>query len=311
MKLMARPTALIAGAAIAVAVAAPGWAQDTDADAPTADAPASEAGAQDGTEPTRFVDVDAGTVMATVNGEVVTLGHVIAAKNTLPQQYQALPNDVLLQALVDQLIQQTVLGQAMGEMTRRAQIQLDNERRAITATEKLDEIIAGAVDEDAVQAAYDATYSSAEPMQEWNASHILVETEDDAQALVEELKGGADFAELAKEKSTGPSGPNGGELGWFSPGMMVKPFEDAVAKMQVDEIAGPIETQFGWHVIKLNDARMKGAPALDEVRDDIVSQLQNDAVELALSTLLDAATVERTDISVIDPNVLSDPEILN
>ena len=300
MKLMVKSTALLAGAAIAFAAAGASWAQDA--------APAAEP-AEGGSE--AVTDVSADTVVATVNGEVITLGHLVVARYALPDQFQQLPNEVLFDALIDQLIQQTVLGQAMGEMTRRAQVQLDNERRSIVAAEQIGKVVSDAVTDEAIAAAYDAEYADAEPSQEWDASHILVETEEEAADLLEELEGGADFAELARTKSTGPSGPNGGALGWFGPGMMVKPFEDAVTGMEVGAVAGPIETQFGWHVVKLNDARMKGAPPLDEVRADIVSKLENDAVEQALAALLGAAEVERADVSGIDPNVLSDPSILD
>ncbi|SMH45293.1 peptidylprolyl isomerase [Maritimibacter sp. HL-12] len=282
MKILPKTTTLLAGAALMLVASAPLRAEES-----------------------------ADTVMAVVNGDEITLGHVIAARFALPEDYQALPNDVLLPGLIEQLIQQTVLGQAIEEMSARAKIQLDNERRAIVATEKLDEVISGAVDDAKVQAAYDETYADAEPTQEWNASHILVETEEEAQALVDELAGGAEFPVLAREHSTGPSGPSGGELGWFGPGMMVEPFEVAVADMDVGDVAGPVQTEFGWHVLKLNDARMKGAPALDEVRGEIEEQLENDAVEQALATLLDAATIERTDVEAIDPDVLSDVSLLD
>jgi peptidyl-prolyl cis-trans isomerase C len=286
MKTLAKTTALLASAALTLVVSGPLRAEEAT--------PSS-----------------ADTIVATVNGEAITLGHVIAARFALPEQFQTLPNDVLLPGIVEQLIQQTVLGQAIEEISNRAQIQLDNERRAIVATEKLDEVISGAVDDAKVQAAYDAAYADAEPTQEWNASHILVETEEEAQALIEELAGEADFSALAREHSTGPSGPSGGELGWFGPGMMVEPFETAVTGMEAGAVAGPVQTQFGWHVIKLNETRMKGAPELDEVRGDIEAELENDAVEQALAALLDAASIERSDIESIDPNVLSDVSLLD
>lgn len=296
MKFTAKIPVLLAGGALAFTLAAPLRAQDAEPAAePTAEA----------------VTAGADTVVATVNGEDITIGHVVAARSSLPEQYRALPNEVLFDALIEQLVQQTVLSQAMGEMTLRAQTELDNERRSIVAAEKIGEVVSGAVSEEAVQAAYDATYSDAEPSQEWNASHILVETEEEAAALIEELAGGADFAELAREKSIGPSGPNGGELGWFGPGMMVKPFEDAVTTMEVGAVSEPVQTQFGWHVVKLNEARMKGAPPLDEVRGEIIAKLEEDAVEQALQALLAAATIERPDISGIDPNVLTDPAIFD
>lgn len=295
MKFMVKPTALLAGAAIAFAATGPLRAQEAETAAET---------------PAEMQDVTADTVIATVNGEDITIGHLVLARFSLPDQYQSLPNEVLFEGLIDQLIQQTVLGQAAGELTRRAQIQLDNKRREIVAAEEIGNVVAEAVTEEAIAAAYDADYADVEPSQEWDASHILVETEDEAKALLDELEAGADFAELAKTKSTGPSGPNGGALGWFGPGMMVKPFEDAVSGMKPGDVAGPIQTQFGWHVVKLNDVRMKGAPPLEDVRDEIVKKLENDAVEQALATLLDAAEIERADVSTIDPNVLSDASIL-
>lgn len=294
-------SSLLIATALTLCTALPGIAQDTAA-------PAAGTANDESAAP---VVVNADTVLATVNGQDITVGHVIAARMSLPDQYQAMPAEVLFPGLVEQQIQQTVLSQAMGEMNRRAEVQLDNEKRAIVATEKLDEVIAGAVDEAKVQAVYDADYANAEPTKEWDASHILVKTEEEAKALIDELNNGADFAELAKAKSTGPSGPNGGELGWFGPGMMVKEFEDAVSGMAVGGIAGPIQTQFGWHVIKLNDERMKGAPKLEDVRGEIETTLQDDAVQKALKALMDAATIERTDTAGMDPNVISDSTLLD
>lgn len=300
MKTPSLRAALFATAALAFAFATPAVAQDAQPATPEGSAPAK----------TDYAPVDADTVVATVNGEDITMGSLIAARINLADQYKALPNDVLLKGLVEQLIQQTVLGQASGGMTRQSQIELDNQRRALLASEQLDKIISAAATDDEIKAAYQAQYADAKPTKEWNASHILVKTEQEAKDLIDQLNNGADFAELAKEKSTGPSGPNGGELGWFSAGMMVKPFEDAVMTMEDGSIAGPVKTQFGWHVIKLNESRMKGAPSLDSVRDDIVTKLQNDAVEKAVNELLGKATVTRADLSKIDPAALSDLSLL-
>ncbi|MCP5038541.1 MAG: peptidylprolyl isomerase, partial [Rhodobacteraceae bacterium] len=192
-------------------------------------------------------DVTAATVLANVNGQDITIGHMIATRLALPDQYQSLPDSVLFEGILEQLIQQTVLSQAAGELSSRAQIQLENERRALIAGEKLDAVMAEAVTEDALQAAYDAAYADAAPEAEYNASHILVETEEEAAGLIVMLEEGGDFAALAAEHSTGPSGPNGGELGWFGLGMMVKPFEDAVLTLEVGQVSAPVQTQFGWH----------------------------------------------------------------
>lgn len=283
---------LFAATLLSVSLALPAWAQDETEVAP------------------ETAEVDASTVVATVNGEEITLGHVVAARGDLPQQYQQLPDDILFPGLIDQLIQQEVLSQAVDEVSPAVEMQLENQRRSIIATIAVDNAIADAVTEEDIQAAYDARYADAEPTLEWNASHILVETEEEAADLVEQARAeGADFAALAQEFSTGPSGPNGGELGWFSTGMMVEPFETAVADMEAGEVAGPIETQFGWHVIKLNETREQGAPALDDVRADLMGELQTAAFEAALADMMENATVERTDVSSIPASVLSDPSI--
>lgn len=256
-------------------------------------------------------DVTATSVLAIVNGQDITMGHMIATRMALPPQYQDLPDEVLFDGILEQLIQQTVLSQAIGELSRRAEIQLENERRALIAGEMIDGVIADAVTDEALQAAYDAAYAGAEPTTEYNASHILVETEEKAAELFTMLEDGAVFAELAKEHSTGPSGPNGGELGWFSAGMMVQPFEDAVMALEVGQTSPPVQTQFGWHVLILNETRAKGAPPLADVRDDLVATLENDAVEQAVSSLVQAADITRTDLEGIDPAVLRQVELLD
>ncbi len=288
---------LLAGTSLAPAVA-----QET-----TAEAPASpEAG-----EETPMMEVSADTVLATVNGEAITLGHVIATRGALPEQYQALPDEVLFEGILEQLIQQTLLSQAMGELSRKTELELENERRALIAGEKLDEVMNEALTEEALQKLYDETYGNAEPETEYNASHILVKTREEAEDLIAQLADGADFATLAKENSTGPSGPGGGALGWFSAGMMVEPFEVAVMALAPGEVSPePVETQFGWHVIRLNETRDKPAPALAEVAEELVQKLQDNAVEAAIGKLLESATVERADLSKIDVSVLRQDELI-
>ncbi len=249
---------------------------------------------------------DLSTVVATVDGTEITLGHMLVAKATLPQQYQQLPDEVLFPGILDQLIQQTALEKSYeGDLPKRVELSMENERRSLIAGEAIEKILASAVSDEAVQAAYDATYANAEPTKEFNASHILVETEDEAKAIVEELKGGADFAATAREKSTGPSGPGGGSLGWFGAGAMVPEFETAVAAMEAGDISDPVQTQFGWHVIKLNEVRNAEAPALEDVREELEQQVRSEAVTAAVDALVADADVNREGAEGIDPSVLS------
>ena len=256
-------------------------------------------------------DVTAITVLANVNGQDITLGHMIATRLALPEQYQALPDGVLFEGILEQLIQQTILSQAVGELSRRAEIQLENERRALIAGEKIDAIVAEAATEEALQAAYEAATANAEPEPEFNASHILVETEEEVLALIAQLENGANFADLAREHSTGPSGVNGGSLNWFSLGQMVQPFEQAVLALEVGQISPPVQTQFGWHVLILNDAREKAAPTLEELRPELIAQIEDDALETALSALVEAASITRADLEGISPATLRMVELID
>ena len=255
-------------------------------------------------------DVTADTVVATVDDVEITIGHMIAARDTLPPQYLALPDDVLFTGILDQLVQQTALARIGEEnLTRRDRLVIENERRAYLAGVVLDAAAAAAVTEDAIAEAYAQRYSGAEPSKEFNAAHILVETEEEATAIKTEIDGGADFTAMAKDRSVGPSGPNGGELGWFGMGMMVQPFEEVVIALEPGEVSDPVQTQFGWHVIRLNETRIVEAPALDEVREELASEIQNRAVQDRLTGAVADVTVTRS-IDGIDPTVIKNLSLI-
>jgi peptidyl-prolyl cis-trans isomerase C len=230
---------------------------------------------------------------------------------SLPEQYQQLPDDVLWDGIMDQIVQQTVLSQQdSGEETRRIRLAMENERRALMAAQVIEGLVDDAVTDAAVQEIYEQTYLQADQAEEFNASHILVATEEEAAAIVEELNGGADFAEVARAKSTGPSGPNGGQLGWFGAGMMVPEFQAAVEALEVGAISGPVQTQFGWHVITLNEKRAKEAPALDAVRGEIETQLSQQVVSQKIDELTNAAQITRTAKEEVDTSILSNIGLL-
>ncbi|MFU8880753.1 MAG: peptidylprolyl isomerase [Rhodobacterales bacterium] len=253
---------------------------------------------------------DANSVIATVNGAEITLGQMIMARTTLPQQYLSLPDDVLFTGILDQLIQQSVLAQTIGDdVPTRVKISLENERRALLAAAVVDDILAGAVTDEALRNAYNETYASAEPSREWNASHILVESEEEAAALIERLNAGEAFEDLAQEASSDSSAANGGELGWFASGMMVPDFEAAVIALAVGEVSDPVQTQFGWHVVKMNDTRLRDVPTLEQVIDELRPQVERAAVQTRLEELTAAATVERPGEG-LDPSLIKNLDLL-
>jgi peptidyl-prolyl cis-trans isomerase C len=257
------------------------------------------------------VTADPSTVVATVGDTEITVGHMIVAWASLPEQYQGLPDDVLFQGILDQLVQQSALQQKFdGELPARIPLQLENERRSLTAGEAINQLMEEPLDEADVQAAYEADYGNAEQETEYNASHILVETEEAALAVIEEIEGGADFAAVAREKSTGPSGPNGGQLGWFGTGAMVPEFEQAVVELEVGAVSAPVKTQFGWHIITLNESRIQDAPALEEVREQIELQLRQIRVQSEIEAVTAAADVDHSGSEGISPEVIKQTTVL-
>jgi len=264
---------------------------------------AAGAGAQEGTDVNR--------VVATVNGTDITLGHMIETMTELPAQYRQLPDDVLFPAILDQLVQQTLLSNiAAGPLPARVAITLANEERSLRAGVAIAQIIASDITEDDVAEAYAEIYAGQDMGLEYNASHILVETEAEAADLLAELQAGADFATAAQQHSTGPSGPSGGALGWFQRGQMVEPFDNAVAAMDVGALAGPVQTQFGWHLIKLNETRQIQAPPLEAVREDILDTLGQLALEKRLAELEESEEITRQPLDGIDPAILRDVSLL-
>lgn len=252
-------------------------------------------------------DVD--TVLAVVNGTEITLGHVIALRQELPQSYDQYAAEDLYPALLEQLITQTALAPTVDTDTKRMRLKMENQRRSVLAVEAIDEV-ARSIPEEAVRAEYEKQYVNAPAPVEYNASHILVETEEEAQAIAEEIRAGADFAETAKAKSTGPSGPSGGELGWFGKGRMVPAFEDAVVKMEVGQVSDPVQTEFGWHVIKLNEMRDLPPPSYETMAGSIRRTLTEEATEALVQSVNDAADIVRTEAEV-DMNALNNPELLD
>ena len=249
------------------------------------------------------------TVVVTVNGKDITVGHVIALANRLPDRFKQLPDIDLFKGVVDQLIQQSLLSHEVDADSKAIRLSIENEIRALLATVALGEVEDAATTDELIEKAYNDQYSDATGTQEFNAAHILVKTENEAKDLVTKLESGVDFAQLARAKSTGPSGPNGGALGWFGLGQMVPQFEQAVVIMDIGAISPPVKTQFGWHVIKLNEKREKPAALLVDVRAQLIERLQAVAVEKYLNNIELTADIKRSDRK-FDPSIIRQSKLL-
>jgi peptidyl-prolyl cis-trans isomerase C len=168
----------------------------------------------------------------------------------------------------------------------RTKAQIELQSRGILAQAVATDFLAsnGATDEE-IKAAYDQQVELSPPL-EFKARHILVASQGEAMSLIAELEGGADFAALATEKSTGPSGPNGGDLGWFGPNQMVAPFSQAVSRLEDGAFTKePVQTQFGWHVILREGSRPTAPPTLESVRDMIKQRIEQEKLQKYLQEL--------------------------
>lgn len=253
--------------------------------------------AQDNAKP-----YDGNTVVAVVNGKEITLGHMILLRSKLPAEYQNLPDETLYPGILDQLIDQELLGakeiRDAGGVPYQIRLAVENEERALLATSQVNKIADVEISEDEIQVAYLEAYGEVQPEEEWHAAHILVATEAEAKAIIAELDAGGDFAALAAEHSSDSSAQGGGDLGWFGLGAMVKPFEDAVVATETGKYSPPIESQFGWHIVKVLEKREKPLPTIDEVRAELIAGLQQKALETALAELRAAGGVERPENAV-------------
>ena len=216
-----------------------------------------------------------------------------AAKQTPDGEPSAEQQIKLLNELVNTFIlSNSAEGQALAQQPDLAAAIDVSRARLITQALIENTLENSPVTDNEIQAIYDEQYAG-KTKQEFKARHILVRTEDEAKALIKQLDDGADFAQLAKEHSTGPSSSAGGDLGWFEKDMMVKPFADAVASMSNGTHSSyPVKTQFGWHIILREDAKDLGAVAVAQVKDDIISSIRTQKLRALINNLREKAKVE-------------------
>ncbi|MEL7529392.1 MAG: peptidylprolyl isomerase [Pseudomonadota bacterium] len=241
-----------------------------------------------------------GDVVAKVGDADITEADIAFAAQDLGQQLQQFPPDQWRALLLDVVIDMELIAQAARQdgldqdpdfKKQLEFLELQALRNAYIA-QKID----GAITDDVLNSAYEEEFKDYEGPEEVNARHILVNEKAEAEDLIKALDGGADFVELAKEKSTGPSGPNGGDLGYFGKGQMVKPFEDAVFELEPGAYTPePVQTQFGWHVIKLEDKRRQEKPAFEAVAGELRQRLIREQYEAKMAELKDAVEVEILD----------------
>ena len=237
-----------------------------------------------------------GVVVATVNNSPITQDvldvYASQRKAQAGNNEQANSEEAVLNELISlELMRQDAVNKGLN--TEPVVIAaLDQQTRTALAGAAIKDFMASnPVSDEAAKALYDEQIGVAG--KEYNARHILVADEETANGVIELLDSGSDFSELAKEKSTGPSGPSGGKLGWFGADQMVKPFSDATAALEKGAYTKtPVQTQFGWHVIILDDTRESTPPPFDDVKDRIKLLLANQQLQQYIESMKSSASID-------------------
>ena len=240
-----------------------------------------------------------GTV-ATVDGIAITYNDVSLVEDELMAAYGQLPEEQRFQTLVGYMVDRILASEAAKKAGLEndadvAKIKAFMERKALQDV-YIAKMLMERVREEDVTAYYDKEIKNGPVEEEVRARHILLDNREAADAVMVDLENGADFAALAKERSKGPSGPSGGDLGYFSKQSMVPAFSDAAFKLAAGETSPPVQTQFGWHVIRVEDRRNRPVPPFDQVRDQIYQLLISQAQRNIYDEMRAKASVDLVDM---------------
>jgi peptidyl-prolyl cis-trans isomerase C len=242
-------------------------------------------------------DANGDSVIARVNGIDITQSDLALAEEDLGSEMQATPADAKREQLISYLADVIMVTQAAEK--KKVADNPDFKRRLAFLRNKLlmgyelQEEAKAAVSDEAMQQTYQDAVKSMAGQEEVHARHILVESEDEAKTILAELKGGADFAAVAKERSKDPGAAAGGDLGYFSKEQMVPEFAEVAFKMYAGQLSNPVKTQFGWHIIKVEDRRTRTAPEFEKVKDQIESYMMRKAQTEFVAKLRESAKIER------------------
>ena len=238
-------------------------------------------------------------VVARVGGTEVRESDIAAAEEDLGSELQSIPDDQRRDQVIAYLAD--VIATAKAAEAAKVGDSPDFRRRLELARQKLlmglqlQAVGKAALTDEAMRQVYDDATKAMRGQEEVRARHILVETEDEAKAILDEIKKGADFATLAKEKSKDPGASDGGDLGYFTKEQMVPEFSNVAFQMYNGQVSNPIKTQFGWHIIKVEDKRQKPVPEFDKVKEQIEAFLTRKAQTEYVAKLREANKVERLD----------------
>jgi peptidyl-prolyl cis-trans isomerase C len=238
-------------------------------------------------------------VVARVNGVDIRQSDLAFAEEEIGSNMPTIPPEQKRDYLINYLVDVIVLSQAAEKqsLADRPDVKrrLAFDRNRLLMESLLQDAGKSALSDDAEHKVYEEAVKQVRNEEEVHARHILVPTEDEAKAVLAQLKGGADFATLAKEKSKDPGAAEGGDLGYFTKEQMVPEFADVAFKLPKGQLSDPVKTQFGWHIIKVEDKRTRPTPTFDQVKPQIENYVAHRAQADLVENLRKSATVERLD----------------
>lgn len=239
------------------------------------------------------------TVVAKVNGHDITEAELGFAEAEIGAELAGVPDESRRRVLVEYLIEAHLMGDAAEKAKLAEGPEFESRMRYYRLRALRDSYfekqIRDSVPETEARALYDERVKSIPPQEEVRARHILVKSEEEAKKVAQELTGGADFAEAAKKYSQDRGGQGGGDLGYFTRGQMVKAFDEAAFSLEKDKLSEPVQTEFGWHIIKVEDKRNRLPPTFEEVKDQITASLIQNKLQSQVQELRKAAQIELVD----------------
>ena len=253
--------------------------------------------------------LSAETPFIEVNGKIIKFGSAIIAFSKLQQRNVNFDKNTIFSQIVQQLVNEELLSQKIDKENKLTLFALEHEKRSAKAAQMVSKILKNFPNDELVNSAYQNLINELKGSLEYNASHILVKEEDQAKTIRKDIDNGKNFEDLAKEHSIGPTGKNGGNLNWFDLSSMVPEFSTALMVLSEGDVSQPVQTKFGWHLIKLNETREKKIPEFKKIEAQLRQNLRQKKINDYLKSLTENSEINFVGKN-INPNEITNIQLL-
>ena len=253
--------------------------------------------------------LSADTPFIEVNGKIIKFGSAIIAFSKLQQRSVNFDKNTIFSQIVQQLVNEELLSQKINKENKLTLFALEHEKRSAKAAQMVSKILKNFPNDELVNSAYQNLTNELKGSLEYNASHILVKEEDQAKTIRKDIYDGKNFEALAKEHSIGPTGKNGGNLNWFDLASMVPEFSTALMVLSEGDVSQPVQTKFGWHLIKLNETREKTIPEFKKIEAQLRQNLRQKKINDYLKSLTENSEINFVGKD-INPNEITNMQLL-